>query len=57
MARLGTSWNRIQVGDIITFNYKSKGTAEVFLKKTLNKNFLKKVNLFLDAPQVPKKMF
>jgi len=35
MARLGTSWNRIQVGDIITFNYKSKVTGKTRLQTIL----------------------
>ena len=28
MARIGTSWSRIQPGDIITFNYKSKNSTK-----------------------------
>jgi len=28
MARLGTSWGKIQPGDIISFNYKSKNTGK-----------------------------
>ena len=35
MARLGTSWGKIQVGDIITFNYKSKGTGKTRLQTIL----------------------
>ena len=35
MARIGTSWNRIQAGDIITFNYKSKGTTKQRLQTIL----------------------
>jgi hypothetical protein len=35
MARIGTSWNRIQSGDIITFNYKSKGTGKARLQTIL----------------------
>ena len=35
MARLGTSWNRIQPGDIITFNYKSKSTGKTRLQTIL----------------------
>ena len=35
MARIGTSWNRIQAGDIITFNYKSKSTGKTRLQTIL----------------------
>ena len=35
MARIGTSWNKIQVGDIITFNYKSKSTGKTRLQTIL----------------------
>ena len=35
MARIGTSWNKIQVGDIITFNYKSKSTGKTRLNTIL----------------------
>jgi len=35
MARIGTSWNRIQAGDIITFNYKSKGSGKTRLQTIL----------------------
>ena len=35
MARLGTSWNKISVGDIITFNYKSKSTGKTRLQTIL----------------------
>ena len=28
MARIGTSWNEIEPGDIITFKYKSKSTGK-----------------------------
>ena len=35
MARIGTSWNRIQAGDIITFNYKSKSTGKTRLQTNL----------------------
>ena len=35
MARIGTSWNRIQVCDIITFNYKSKSTGKTRLQTIL----------------------
>ena len=35
MARLGTSWNKISVGDIITFNYKSKSTGKTRLNTIL----------------------
>jgi hypothetical protein len=35
MARIGTSWNKIQTGDIITFNYKSKSTGKTRLQTIL----------------------
>ena len=35
MARIGTSWNKIQSGDIITFNYKSKSTGKTRLQTIL----------------------
>ena len=35
MARIGTSWNRIQAGDIIRFNYKSKSTGKTRLQTIL----------------------
>ena len=35
MARIGTSWSRIVPGDIITFNYKSKGTTKQRLQTIL----------------------
>ncbi len=35
MARIGTSWNRVDVGDIITFNYKSKSTGKTRLQTIL----------------------
>lgn len=35
MARIGTSWGRIQPGDIITFNYKSKKTGKTRLQTIL----------------------
>ena len=35
MARIGTSWNRIQAGDIITFNYKRKSTGKTRLQTIL----------------------
>ena len=35
MARIGTSWSRIQPGDIITFNYKSKKTGKTRLQTIL----------------------
>ena len=35
MARIGTSWNKIQTGDIITFNYKSKGAGKTRLQTIL----------------------
>ena len=39
MARIGTSWNRIQAGDIITFNYKSKSTGKTRLQTILVLSF------------------
>ena len=35
MARIGTSWSRIVPGDIITFNYKSKGSTKQRLQTIL----------------------
>ena len=35
MARIGTSWNKIQSGDIITFNYKGKTTGKQRLQTIL----------------------
>ena len=49
MARIGTSWNRIQAGDIITFNYKSKGSGKTRLQiYSLTDHFVMSPSLFLN---------